>query len=192
MARQTLAMHHMLRDRLKHKARFIESVLLVASVVFCSTTFAGKEFLELIGVEPAWFRLVLGFASVAAFAAALLSMILDWNGGAARHQDAADRWAEVVREFRESRSEGGYWKEDVAVQLSAAYWEAWKHTIPIPDKKFNGLKSAYLFKIELSKTIDRYPGTPKALLWFLVRAKALSCFVRSEILAWFRREGAAK
>ena len=187
-----MAMHHMLRDRLKHKARIIESVLLVASVVFCSTTFAGKEFHELIGVDPDWVRLVLGLASVAAFAAALLSMILDWNGGAARHQDAAERWAEVVREFRESRSEGGCWTEDVAVQLSAAYWEASKHTVPIPDKRFNGLKSAYLFKIELSKTIDRYPGTPKTLLWLLVRAKGVSSFVQGEFLAVSRRGGAAK
>lgn len=168
LARQTLAMHHALRDSLKRKARAAESVLLVASVVFCATTFAGDDLYQFIGVDTDRSGLVLGLASVSAFAAALLSMVFDWKGDTARHQDAAERWSEVVRLFRESRSEDGTWSDDAATRLSAAYWEASKNTTPIPDKRFNGLKAAYLAKIEVSKTIDKYPGAPGILIWLLV------------------------
>ena len=167
LARQMLAMHHAHKDSLNRRAKLAESVLLVASVVFCATTFASDELYHLLGIDPERSRLVLGLASVSAFAAALLSMLFDWRGEAARHQDAAERWEEVVRLFREGRSDNGTWSEG-EVELSAAFWQTTKSTRQIPDRKFNRLKARYLAKVELSKKLDEYPGASLPLLWTTV------------------------
>ncbi len=171
VASQTLAMHHMLKDRYRFRARFAEILLLIASVVFCASTFASGETYGFFEIDALQTKFVLGIASVAAFAGALVLAVFDWPGKASRHEDATRKWTLVLQEFRESRGPDAGWPEDRREELSRAYWSANENTLPIPDADFNTLKSAYLTKVEASRLISRNPGLPSMFACFAVRAR---------------------
>lgn len=174
-------MHHALKDRYLARARAAEVVLLVASVVFCATTFAPDALLTGVGLSARDSRLGLGVASVAAFAASLVLLVIDWKGWAARHTDAAAKWSSVLSRFREHQEEDGGWPADVAEELHRAYWEASYHSVEVPDRQFNVLKAKYLLKVEISKRIQAHPGAPRCLLWLLVRFSGTARAIRSEV-----------
>jgi hypothetical protein len=166
-------MHHALVDRYLWRARAAELVILGASVVFCATSFAGESLFSGLGLDPATARLALGIASVAAFFASLVLMVVDWKGAAARHQDAAIRWTGVVQRFLENQLEDGSWPEGLGDELSRSYWEAGKNSVSVPDGRFNALKSQYLIKSEVSRLVSSYPGSPRFWLWVVVRVRGV-------------------
>jgi hypothetical protein len=57
--RQTLSMHAMLRDGFAWRAKAVEVLLLVCSVIFCATTFAGDELYRTFNLAPNLGRIVL-------------------------------------------------------------------------------------------------------------------------------------
>jgi hypothetical protein len=154
--------------------------MLLASVVFCATTFADESLFEGIGVGSGSGRLWLGFASVAAFAASLLMLVFDWKGTAARHEDAAGRWSDVVATFRRYQGGEGGWPSERGEELHYAYWNAAKNSVAIPDGKFNALKVKYLLKVEISRRAESHPGSLRFLLWLLVRISGTAKAIREE------------
>jgi hypothetical protein len=172
LAKQTLAMHQGLRETYWRRSRAAEIVLLLASVVFCATTFSSDQLFSLLALSGSAPRVVLGLASVAAFAASLVLLVVDWRGSSARHSDASARWSRIVARFREARQEDGSWPADERTELHRLYWEVSDSCVQIPDRKFNRLKARYLMKVELSKKIQAYPGAPLVFLWIIIRCSA--------------------
>ena len=171
-------MHFSLRDRYHFRSKIAEISLLAASVVFLITTFASTDLYQTLRVPADLSRVVLGLASAIAFIFSLALLVIDWKGGAARHQDATKYWSEVVGRFRDTRLESGDWPEEVSDELSAGYASASQRSVAIPDKKFNSLKIQYLSKIEVSKLAQEYPGAPGFLLWIIVRFKGSYAAIR--------------
>ena len=178
LIKQTLAMHHSLRDYYRRRTTFTEIILLAASVFFLLTTFAGSDFYNLLGLHTDLSKLILGFASAAAFLSSLILLLLDWPGKAASHKDSAERWFLVLVLFRDARIEDGTWPMGIESKLSTAYADVCKNSVDIPDKKFNALKAQYLTKVEISKMAIKYPGAPYFLLWILVRSSAIKKVIR--------------
>lgn len=169
--RQTLSAHAALRDEYTAKAKFTEILLLVSAAIFCATTFAGDSFYSGLGLSPRTGGMVVGIASVLAFASSLALLVVDWKGSAARHSDAADNWTSALEEFRRLRQDDGSWPEEARVALSVTYWEEDKNSTEIPEKRFNQLKARYLRKVEVSKLISEYPGCPRLILALIVYAR---------------------
>lgn len=174
-------MHHALKDRYSARAWAAEVVLLLASVVFCATTFAPDSLLTGLGVSAQASRVGLSIASVAAFAASLVLLVIDWKGWAARHTDAAAKWSSVLSRFREHQEDDGRWPVGAAEELHRAYWEAAHNSVDVPDKQFNALKAKYLLKVEISKRMQAHPGAPRLLLWLLIRVSGTARAIRSEV-----------
>ena len=171
LSRQTLAMHHSLCGSYRRRAVVTESVLLLASVGFCATTFAGDDLYISLRLNAESARLSLGLLSVMAFSASILLLTLDWKGAAARHGDAAMRWSSVVALFRQRQRDDSSWPEECAPELHHAYWEAAHNSVDIPDRQFQRLKWRYLMKVEISRRLDLHPGAPRLLLWLQVRCR---------------------
>lgn len=178
LIKQTLAMHHSLRDRYRHRATFAEIIVLTASVIFLLTTFADSNFYKLLGLPADLSKLILGLASAATFLSSLILLLLDWPGKAASHKDSAERWFLVLVLFRDARLEDGTWPMGLESKLSTAYADVCKNSVVIPDKKFNALKVQYLTKVEISKMASKYPGAPHFLLWILVRSSSINRVIR--------------
>ncbi|MCL5044901.1 MAG: hypothetical protein M1336_06395 [Deltaproteobacteria bacterium] len=170
VARQTLSIHAFLRDGSAFKSRLAEIVLLLSSVVFCATTFAADDLYGTFGLSAAAAHLALGLASVVAFGFSLTLLVVNWKDAWADHRDAHRRWADVVERFRSLRAEDGTWPDSARDQLNALYWETDRTTVPIPEKRFNGLKRRYLRKVAISELSSAYPACPTVLLALLVRA----------------------
>lgn len=178
LIKQTLAMHHSLRDYYRRRTTFTEIILLAASVVFLLTTFADSNFYNLLGLPTDLSKIILGLASSAMFLSSLILLLLDWPGKAASHKDSAKRWFLVLLIFRDARIEDGTWPRGLESKLSTAYAGVCKNSVDIPDKKFNALKVQYLTKVEISKMASKYPGAPYFLLWILVRSSAIKKVIR--------------
>jgi hypothetical protein len=180
LIRQTLAMHHSLRDYYRRLTTFTEIILLTASVIFLLTTFADSNFYNLLGLPTDLSKLILGLASAATFLSSLILLLLDWPGKAASHKDSAERWFSVLVLFRNERLEDGTWSRDLekVSKLNVAYSGVCKNSVDIPDKKFNALKVQYLTKVEISKMASKYPGVPYLILWIFVRSSAIKKVIR--------------
>lgn len=178
LIKQTLAMHHSLRDYYRRRATFIEIILLTVSVIFLLTTFADSSLYMLLGLPTDLSKLILGLAAAAAFLSSLILLLLDWPGKAANHKESAERWFVVLTLFRDARLEDEAWPIELASKLSTAYADVCKNTVDIPDKKFNVLKVQYLTKVEISKMASKYSGAPYFLLWILVRSSAIKKIIR--------------
>lgn len=164
---QTLGMHSMLRDDFMRKARMLEIILLLCSVIFCATVFSADQLFLRLHLPPETSRVVLGIASVLAFASSLILTTLDWREKSIQHSEAAARWSSVLEEFRTNRTENGEWPESTRSTLSVLYWQASRNTVKIPDARFNRLKTRYLRKVELSTLKSAYPGCPRICLWVI-------------------------
>jgi len=140
-------------------------MLLALSILFSVTTFAGDRFYEIVGVDPQMGRLIVGFASLFAVITSVVLLIVDWEGEATRHSEAANIWSTVLRDFRTHRNDDGSWQEERRFELSAAYWEADRNSAHIPERVFNKFKARHLRKVATSKLISSYPGCPRILLW---------------------------
>ena len=171
VTQQMVAMHAALRDRYARTGLTTQVALLVFAALVSCTTFAGHDFYEALHVAPDVGRLALGVASAVAFAGSLVLLLLDPRGRSAMHREAAARWSDLVLKYRRSRDQGGNWPPDSAAELADAYAAVCEITVPIPDAKFNRLKSRYLRKVEISRLKDRYPGCPIFVLAFFCRVR---------------------
>ena len=166
--RQTLEMHAILRDEYSLKVKISQVVILFCSVIFCATTFASDQLFIIFKLPPELSRTLLGIASILAFAFSLVLMIFDWSGKSAQHREAVDRWSALLEKFRRYRGKDGSWSGPVLDRLSAAYWEADRNSVKIPNKRFNSLKSRYLRKVAISKLKSSYPACPNIILFFIL------------------------
>jgi hypothetical protein len=176
--KQTLSMHSDLRDEFTFKSRFAEIVILVCSVILCSVTFASDDFYHTLGIVPGQGRVVMGIASVTAFAFSLALIVLSWNRKAEQHAEAAKLWSDVLQRFRAMRLDDRSWPPQVWAELSGLYWQADKFSINIPGRRFNALKARYLRKVLISRLKSKHPGASRSILWLLIRIRHTSAALR--------------
>lgn len=169
--RQTLEMNAILRDEYSLMAKISQIALLFCSVIFCATTFASDQLFIIFKLPPEVSKVLLGIASVMAFAFSLALMVFDWGGRSAQHRAAVHRWSDVLEKFRRCRTDDGRWPCPMFDSLSTAYWEADRNSVKIPSKRFNGLKSRYLRKVAISKLKSLYPACPSFILFFTLIVK---------------------
>lgn len=179
VAQQTLSMHADLRDQYARLGLGVEILLLVFTTLASTTTFAGDEFYKALHVAPEVGRLLLGVASAVAFAGSLVLLLVDPKGRSARHGEIAGKWSALVLEFRRYKREDDTWPEDRARELADAYAETCDTCSPIPERKFNKLKSRYLRKVEVSRLKDRHPGCPIVVLGLLCRLRDTRAAIRA-------------
>ena len=162
-------MHATLRDENAFRAKIAEIVLLIASTVFVSTTFAGDDLYGFFGLAPRTGRIILGMASVVAFAASVATLSADWRGTAARHAAAFSNFSDVLELFRRERLPDGSWPATRIADLQNAYWSANRHSAPVPEASFNRLKGKHLRKATLSQLLDDFPWCPRPILALALR-----------------------
>ena len=175
--RQTLEMHSMLYEEYRLKATFSKILLLFCSVIFCATAFASDQLYLTLNLTPEISRIILGIASVLAFCFSPILFILDWQGKSVQHKDAIEKWSNVLKEFRKRRKDNKTWSEYDSNILSEAYWEADRNTVIIPNRRFNGLKSRYLRKVEMSKLKSSYPACPRLFIFFIIIFRDTWCAI---------------
>src|SRR5260221_2841716 len=181
VGKQALAMHSDLRYRYARTGLLAEVVLLVSSAATAATTFAGDELYRGLHVDPTQGRFSVGILSIVAFAGSLILLVVDPRAQSARHRDAVRAWWSVVDRFRRARLEDDTWPAAELVGLVKAYSLACESATPIPNAKFNRLKSRYLRKVEASRRKYDNPSCPIPLLSLFLRARDTFLAIRALI-----------
>lgn len=181
--RQTLSMHRMMKYRYQKLAVTIDIILLACAVVFCATTFASDDVFSLIGLSPENVRFILGVASIFAFFASLVALRVGWKGKIALHQESEQKLTSALQLFRELRKDDETWPQEQSSDLHCAYWEAMNNIIDIPEKKFVGLKSRHLRKVQISKMLDDLPGCPVFVLRLILLYRSIKKMLRRPSIA---------
>lgn len=161
---QMATMHAELRDRARRVALTLTISTLCGSVVATAFAFAGgDDQISIAGIE-AKRSTILGWFAVVVFVITLVDLVLDRRSTARGHSDAVRALTDLGAEYRSRSEESG--------ELSRRYRETVQHVPPIPERDFNRLKARHLRKVEVSKTLSRYPGLSERQARSLVRDSA--------------------
>ncbi len=168
---QLVGMHSILRDRYGRWALLADLLLLACAVVFCATTF-GREYISTrLNVSTEVVADVLGLASIIAFFAALGTLVINWKGRSAQHEEAVKALTNGLALFREAK-ENGDWSSEHRDSLNQAYWTIMKNVVPIPQGKFVSLKVRHLRKVEISRAADTLGCCPLSLIRIIVLCRS--------------------
>lgn len=161
--------HSILRDRYLFLSSLFENGLIVASVILNAFVFIDAQFIDKqTGISEECQKLIVGIASIFVFAISLVLLQVRWKEKAESHGRAADQLFSLMQEIKvlidiADDSE----KSDELPSFNKKYTDINTAIVKIPDSKFNALKLRHKRKVELSKMIDKYPGS----LLFILRIK---------------------
>lgn len=154
-----LTMHCVLQDRYKRRAFIMDLVLLVASFLLLSLSFADQRFLHWIGMYPEIALQNGRIFAVVIFIVSLFNLRVNWKEKVAKHSRARDELIRLKGETRKIKL-----SKENSSELFEEYRQLCNLTMgglcPIPEKQFNKLKAKHIRKVELSKMISSYPGCP--------------------------------
>jgi len=157
MIDQTTSMQAALRDWSRILGNVLTCAVLVASLIGVAFAFADDNrrvtLLGITALRSTW----LGWLAVAAFAAALIQLVLDPAGASKRRAAAVEALARAKDSYRSEPSpeDAG----DERERLTTVYETAIASCPDIPNWLFNPLKAAHIRKVEISRTLSQHPGT---------------------------------
>lgn len=153
--------HSVLRDRYARLASIFENGLLVSAAVLNCFVFVDEKFIS--GVTSLSLqdqKVILGVASIIVFIVSIVLLQVKWKEKAENHSKAADQLFILLQECRTLLEFPDGQEKDIAIAaFSKQYGQIMGIIVKIPDSQFNKLKLIHLRKIELSKLIDRHPGS---------------------------------
>lgn len=171
VAKQTLAMHHDLRESYIRTALLSEIAVITLSTLSLIATFGGTELVQLLRLDEHLVRLAFAGVALIGFVASLVILLANPRGQAARHADAAAIWWRAVDDFRRDRQADGSWTEAARTRLAGTFATACAQACEVPGSQFNRLKSRYHWKLALSRARDNYPGCPTWVLAVILIAR---------------------
>ncbi len=155
---QNLSMHSYLRDRLSTRARLLSLSILLLSFGAAALAFTGHSRVTVLGVTTDRLTWV-GWVAIAAFALALVELLVDWRGRAWGHGEAVRRLAELKARYRTATEDEPNFPKNAA-DLTTEYVKVTESLPPISERIFNRLKAKHLRKVCLSRAIDSADGLP--------------------------------
>lgn len=153
--------HSSLSEKYFRRSSMVENSLLFASVVLNALVFADATFITRItGLSEDFQRTVTGAVSVVIFAISAVLLQVRWKEKAKNHKRSAHQLFSLLQECRKIiLLPEGLEKEQEATNFNSKYIQISEIIEPIPNKVFNFYKSLHRRKLELSKLIDKHPGS---------------------------------
>jgi hypothetical protein len=155
-----ITMHSVLRDKYKFLSSSFEISLLLASVALNALVFVDSNSMsKALSIRVEALQFMTGVFSVSVFAISLVLLQVKWKEKADEHSKAAELLFQLLQESKRVLSLPNDTNEKSIEEFDKNYVHINSLICKIPDRKFNALKSKHYRKIELSKLIDRYPGS---------------------------------
>lgn len=164
-----LTAHSVLRDKYLGLSAFFENFLLVAAAILNAFVFIDAPYITKIShIGEEYQKLFIGIASIIVFAISIVLLQVKWKEKAENHRRATDTLFNLLQQSRLINSmPDGILKENDMEQFEKKYAIRLEGLVKIPDRKFNKLKLLHYKKRELSKLIEKYPGS----LLFILKIK---------------------
>ncbi len=167
--------HSVLKDRYSRASSLFEVSLLVASIILNALIFVDSKFItKFTGANDDQQKLITGIATLIIFTISVVLLQVNWKEKSSSHGIAADQLFELKQECKTIISLPAEQDKLLIInEFNKKYTQITGMLIKIPDRKFNSLKLIHAKKVELSKLIDRYPGS---FLWILKLKLFVSSF----------------
>jgi hypothetical protein len=158
--------HSVLKGRYSSLSTFFDVFLIIASAILNVVVFLDESFIKKhTGLDPATQKVIAGFASVAVFTISIILLRVRWREKAEDHAKAVDQLFQLMQESRRiSNLQSEKVKEETFAKFNDRYTDVLSSIAQIPDRRFNSLKMIHNRKVELSKMIERYPGSRLIIL----------------------------
>lgn len=161
---QMISMHSRLRDQYHMKATITKISIIAFATFVTGLSLIDPELFLTIKIGSDTIKLFTGMSSLLIIILTVLELIVGWSNKSRSHQDAVNALSRLKSEFRGSYEIYFGENETENRRLQDLYKTTIENVVSIPDKRFITLKGYHLYKIEVSKAIDLYPGTP---VWIL-------------------------
>lgn len=167
--------HSVLRDRYLFLTAFFENALLVISAILNSFVFIDEAYiLKMTSISTDAQKMIIGITSILVFAISVVLLQVKWKERASQHASASRSLFLLLQEHRAINGmEELEDKKKLVVDFNLKYAQTTENIVSIPDSKFNELKLRHKRKVELSKLIDKHPGS---FLWILKLKLFISSF----------------
>jgi hypothetical protein len=156
-----ITMHSILKERYLRLSSLFENTLLVASVVLTAIVFVDHPFISKItGLSEDNLKFIIGVSVIIVFAISVVMIQVKWKEKAEEHATAAEHLFILHQQCRKIMTlKEGLEKNEASQEFSVKYVQVLNLISKIPDSKFNSLKLKHYRKVELSKMIDKNPGS---------------------------------
>jgi len=153
--------HSVLRDRYYRMSAIFENCLLVAAVILNALVFVDNKFItKFTMIAEDSQKLISGIASITVFTISVVLLQVKWKAKAENHLKAASQLFKLLQELREILQLVDSNEKNIQLtEFSIKYAQISSTLTQIPERKFNALKLIHYRKIELSKLIDKHPGS---------------------------------
>src|SRR5574337_466057 len=160
-----ITMHSILRDRYKRLDLAVNILLLVSSCIITTLVFAGDETYLYFSCNPAKGKMAVGVFSILVFIISIVLLLVNWKVKSDNHGEAATQLSALLNECRRiEEMPDGTEKTSQMEAFGLRYTQVNGMIIRVPDAQFNRLKSRHYRKVELSKLIEQFPGSPIFIL----------------------------
>lgn len=161
-----LTMHSILKYRYLHLSSIFENTLIVSSVILNALVFVDNKYISSIShISEDNLKFIIGAASIIVFAISIVLIQVKWKEKAENHSKAGIHLFSLVQTCREILGmDDGEDKAKATKEFNSEYTQVMNLIVKIPDNKFNSLKLKHRKKIELSKLIDKHPGSLLVIL----------------------------
>ena len=156
-----LTAHSVLRDKYLSLSSFFENFLLIAAAILNAFVFIDVAFItKMTNLNEEHQKLIIGIASIIVFAISVVLLQVKWKEKAENHERATGTLFALLQESRQIKNmQDGIIKDNAIEEFEKKYASSLEGIVKIPERKFNSLKLIHCRKIELSKLIDKHPGS---------------------------------
>jgi hypothetical protein len=158
--------HSILKDRYLKLSSIFENTLLFASVILNALVFVDSNLiLKFTNLNDQQQRFIIGVSTILVFAISVILIQVKWKEKAENHSVAAGQYFLLLQECRGIINlPDGEDKMKTFEEFTKRYAQVSNILCKIPDKMFNSLKQKHYRKIEMSKLIDKHPGSIMLIL----------------------------
>lgn len=165
-------MHSVLSDRYAVRSKILEVGIFGMSIILLSTVFLDPSILLFLKIDEIIARIAIGTSTIIIFFMSLLSLIVDWKGLSVKHKEAFNALVKIKSEWRSLSNNYSEIDDHLIRDLSEKSSLIVSQLTPIPDKYFNKLKHCHYKKIEVSKFINKHPGSNYLVLTLMLTLRS--------------------
>ena len=158
--------HSILSARYLRLSLTFEIILLILSIIINALLFVDAKFItKFTLISEDGQKLITGVSSIIVFTISIILLQVKWKERAENHFKASEQLFFLLQDCRTILSLQDEQEKNIHFQeFNKKYTQVSNMLIKIPDKQFNSLKLRHTRKIELSKLIDKYPGSRLIIL----------------------------
>lgn len=156
--------HSVLSERYRTYSMLLSLAVLLLSAWLAAMALANPKYVSILTPKNLDSELWMGLLALFTFGLTIIELKIDWKSLAVAHHTSRDLYADAKREAVIFKAENRKPEQADFFRINSRYEQANAAGISVPDKHFLKLKRKHQLKVEVSKKLDKSPGSSIFLL----------------------------